>query len=69
MDIQMPELSGLDATQQIRALPGGTAPFIVGLTADASQGARRMCIEAGMNDYMPKPVRGEQLASLLTRVA
>jgi signal transduction histidine kinase/CheY-like chemotaxis protein/putative methionine-R-sulfoxide reductase with GAF domain len=69
MDVQMPELDGLDATRQIRALEGvATRPHIVAMTANAMQGDREMCIAAGMDDYLTKPIRVDRLVEALTRV-
>ena len=62
MDIQMPILDGVGATRQIRALPGrkGLVP-IIAVTADAMAGARETYLAAGMDDYIPKPIRLDEL--------
>ncbi|MEM6347840.1 MAG: response regulator, partial [Bacteroidota bacterium] len=63
MDIQMPVLDGLNATRKIRAeIPIHRQPTIIAMTANAMQGDREMCIEAGMNDYISKPFRMKELA-------
>jgi signal transduction histidine kinase/DNA-binding NarL/FixJ family response regulator/HPt (histidine-containing phosphotransfer) domain-containing protein len=68
MDIQMPEMDGLAATKAIRALPGPIARVpIVALTANAMAGQREEYIAAGMNDYIAKPLRPEDLARVLQR--
>jgi two-component system sensor histidine kinase/response regulator len=66
MDVQMPELDGLQATQQIRLL-ADEQPVIVAMTANAMQGDREECLRAGMNDYISKPIKLEGLVKLLER--
>jgi len=66
MDCQMPELDGFEATTAIRALPG-PQPLIVAVTAYARAGERERCLEAGMDDYLSKPFRAEQLIALVQR--
>jgi CheY-like chemotaxis protein len=70
MDVQMPELDGLEATQQIRnphsAFPNRRIP-IIAMTAHAMQGDRERCLEAGMNDYVTKPVSLQALAEVLDK--
>ncbi|MGY6707745.1 MAG: response regulator [Rhizobiaceae bacterium] len=64
MDVSMPEMSGLDATRAIRELEdawGGHTP-IIGITAHALKGDREDCLEAGMDDYMSKPISPNKLA-------
>jgi CheY-like chemotaxis protein len=68
MDVQMPELDGLEATRQIRARWPDRAIRIVGLTANAMAGDREACIAAGMDDYVSKPVRPEDLAAAIARI-
>jgi GAF domain-containing protein/CheY-like chemotaxis protein len=69
MDVQMPELDGLDATRQICARhPADRRPRIVAMTANAMQGDREMCLEAGMDDYLTKPIRVDQLVKALNAV-
>ena len=68
MDCQMPELDGFQATAAIRAAEGPSKRTpIVALTANAMQGDRERCVEAGMDDYLPKPVRSEELAKMLEK--
>jgi CheY-like chemotaxis protein len=70
MDLQMPELDGLEATQQIRRGESRDRRVrIVALTAHAMQGDEGRCIEAGMDDYLTKPVRAEELDRILSRIA
>jgi len=69
MDVQMPEMDGLEASRQICARwPRGERPRIVAMTANAMQGDKERCFEAGMDDYVSKPVRVGELISALDRV-
>jgi CheY-like chemotaxis protein len=68
MDVQMPDMDGLAATRSIvRDWPSEKRPHIVAMTANAMQGDREMCLEAGMNDYISKPIRIERLIESLSR--
>jgi PAS domain S-box-containing protein len=70
MDVQMPELDGLEATRRIcRDEPSSTRPHIIAMTANAMQGDRELCLAAGMDDYISKPVRLEELVDALKRAA
>jgi len=69
MDVQMPELDGFEASREInRRWPGGQRPRIVAMTANAMQGDRELCVAAGMDDYVAKPIRVEELVGALGRV-
>jgi CheY-like chemotaxis protein len=69
MDVQMPEMDGLEASRHIHArLPNGSRPRIVAMTANAMAGDREMCLAAGMDDYMTKPIRVERLVQALMDV-
>jgi CheY-like chemotaxis protein/HPt (histidine-containing phosphotransfer) domain-containing protein len=68
MDVQMPELDGLEATARIRALEGADEHLpIIAMTASAMEGDRERCLEAGMDDYISKPLRPDQLDAVLER--
>jgi PAS domain S-box-containing protein len=68
MDVQMPELDGFEASREInRRWPGGGRPRIVAMTANAMQGDRELCVAAGMDDYVAKPIRVEELVAALER--
>ncbi len=69
MDVQMPEMDGLEAARQITAsLPRrGDRPWIIAITANAMQGDRELCLAAGMDDYVSKPMKTEELSAAFER--
>ena len=70
MDVMMPRLDGLEATRRIRReLPKSRQPRVIALTARALRSDREACLAAGMDGYLPKPVRMDALASILRPAA
>ena len=67
MDMQMPRLDGVDATRQIRRLPGHERTPILAMTASACEQDRQSCLDAGMDDHIAKPVNPDLLYSALLR--
>jgi PAS domain S-box-containing protein len=68
MDVQMPEMDGLEATRSIRILDGKNGKtWIVAMTAYAQEGDREECLKTGMNDYLSKPIRMQELEAVLKR--
>ncbi len=66
MDVQMPEMDGYEATQKIRAMNNRKDIPILAMTANAMKGDREKCLKAGMNDYITKPVKPENLLETIT---
>jgi PAS domain S-box-containing protein len=67
MDVNMPEMDGLTATQQIRRMALDTQPHIIAMTASAMAGDRERCLQAGMNDYITKPFHIQDFMQALSR--
>ncbi|HRE82083.1 MAG TPA: response regulator, partial [Opitutaceae bacterium] len=68
MDVQMPEMDGLEATRRLCAgYSTAVRPWIVAMTANAMEGDRETCLAAGMDDYISKPIRGVNVAKALQR--
>jgi len=68
MDVNMPEMDGFTTTRLIRQLPGPYSLIpVIALTADAMQGDKEKCIEAGMNDYISKPFKLEEIEAVLKK--
>ena len=65
MDVMMPEMDGLEATRTIRQMDDIRQPIIIAMTANALKGDREICVDAGMNDYMSKPIDTEVLKGML----
>jgi CheY-like chemotaxis protein len=69
MDVQMPELDGLDASRRIHERwAEGERPRIIAMTANAMPEEREACFEAGMDDYVAKPIQLDELAAALRQV-
>ncbi|MES2734592.1 MAG: two-component regulator propeller domain-containing protein [Bacteroidota bacterium] len=69
MDIQMPVMDGLETTRQLKKQYGKSSPIIIAMTANAMQGDKEACLQAGMDDYISKPLNLETLIGLLEKTA
>ncbi|MBN8706613.1 MAG: response regulator [Bacteroidetes bacterium] len=69
MDVQMPVMDGLESTREIRAFFKGMKPVIIALTANAMEKDREICLEAGMNDYLAKPIVIGDVDKMITKWA
>jgi PAS domain S-box-containing protein len=68
MDVQMPEMDGFEASRRIRlSIPQARQPKIIALTANAMQSDRQLCLDAGMDDYISKPVKLQEIADAIRR--
>jgi signal transduction histidine kinase/DNA-binding response OmpR family regulator len=67
MDVQMPEMDGLTAARRIRAGAHDGGPYLIAVTANALAGDREECLQAGMDDYIAKPIQREELIAALGR--
>lgn len=67
MDVQMPVMDGIEATKKIRLLPGYLHIPIIGVTAGTILGEKEKCLESGMNDFLPKPLRRADLLEMLKK--
>jgi CheY-like chemotaxis protein len=67
MDLQMPRLDGLSATRQIRKLAIARQPRVAAITANAFDEDRRACLDAGMDDFVAKPFRMQDLERVIER--
>ena len=67
LDLRMPEMDGLEATRQICQNWPDDRPRLIAMTANAMKGDREKCLDAGMNDYITKPVKPQDLLATITR--
>jgi CheY-like chemotaxis protein len=67
MDVQMPEMGGIEATARIREMEAGLRTPILALTAHAMSGDQQRCLNAGMDDYLAKPIHASTLIGLIKK--
>ncbi|MGB1222152.1 MAG: response regulator, partial [Alcanivoracaceae bacterium] len=68
MDVQMPEMDGFEATRRLRMNPSLRGTHVIAMTANASEEDRQRCLNAGMDDFVAKPIRPVKLYSQLARL-
>ena len=69
MDVQMPDIDGMEAMRRIRQRLGAASPRVIAVTANAMPGDRERCLAAGMDDYLSKPIRHQALRAVVARTA
>ncbi len=69
MDVQMPEMDGLEATRRIRTNAAAQQPYIIATTASALKEDELACLQAGMNDYISKPIDLDELVKALEKAS
>lgn len=67
MDIQMPVMDGVTATENLRRIYGKEHPYIIAVTANATPADRQRCMEAGMNDFVTKPIDAVKLIGAISK--
>jgi CheY-like chemotaxis protein/anti-sigma regulatory factor (Ser/Thr protein kinase) len=67
LDVQMPEVDGFEVARRLAETPSEWRPWIIALTANAVEGDRELCLKAGMDDYLSKPVSRDDLSAALAR--
>ncbi|MEZ4702261.1 MAG: response regulator [Rhodothermales bacterium] len=67
MDIQMPVMDGVTATENLRRIYGAERPYIIAVTANATPADRQRCMEAGMNDFVTKPIDAVKLIGAIAK--
>ena len=67
MDVMMPEMDGLEATRIIRSRHELHQPCIIAITANVMEADRQLCLDSGMDDFVPKPIKPEVLSATISR--
>jgi CheY-like chemotaxis protein len=68
LDVHMPQMDGYETARQLRQKwPGDERPFVIAMTGNTMEGDRELCLAAGMDDYISKPIRHKELEAILLR--